>query len=76
MPPAATETHLAPFAYNACIYPPKKYERRVVCKLQRGLAAVKSWCEHWNMKINERNIQAIIFSRILTVPEFILQLQG
>jgi hypothetical protein len=43
--PAAAGTHLALFADDTCIYTTEKHERRVLCKLQRGLTAVKSWCE-------------------------------
>jgi hypothetical protein len=51
-------------------------ERRVLCKLQRGLTAVKSWCDRWNIKIYEGKTQAIYFSRRLRVPEDVLQLNG
>jgi hypothetical protein len=42
---------------------------RVLCNLQRGLTAVNSWCERWNIRINEGKNQAIYFSRRLRVPE-------
>jgi hypothetical protein len=54
----------------------EKHERHVLCKLPRGITAVNSWCERWNIKINERKIQAIYFSRILRVPDDILELSG
>jgi hypothetical protein len=43
----APEAQLALFADNRCIlvYATQKHERRAVCKLQRGLTAVKSRCE-------------------------------
>jgi hypothetical protein len=41
----APGTHLAPFVDNACIYATQKHECYVLCKLQRGLTAVNSWCE-------------------------------
>jgi hypothetical protein len=74
--PAASETHLALFADDTCIYAIEKHERRVLCKVQRGLTAVKSWCERWNIKINEWNTQTIYFVRRLGVPEDVSQLNG
>jgi hypothetical protein len=70
--PAAHGTHLAMFADDTCIYATEKYERRVLGKLQRGLTVVNSWCEHWNIKINEGKSQAIYFSRSLRVPDDLL----
>jgi hypothetical protein len=43
-------------------------------KLQRGLTAVGSWCQRWNIKINEGKTQAIYFSRRRRMPENDLQL--
>jgi hypothetical protein len=37
---------------------------------------VNSWCERWNIKINEGTSQAICFSRRLTVPDDVLELNG
>jgi hypothetical protein len=36
----------------------------VLCsqKLQRGLSAVETWCERWDIKLNEDKTQAIYFS--------------
>jgi hypothetical protein len=34
----------------------------VLGKLQRGLASLESWCERWNIKINEDKSQAFKFS--------------
>jgi hypothetical protein len=34
------------------------------------------WCEHWNTKINEEKTKVICFSRILKVPDDVLQLNG
>jgi hypothetical protein len=66
--PTATGTHLALFADDACIYATEKHERHVLCKLQRGLTAVNSWCQRWNMKIDEGKTQAIYFSRRVRIP--------
>jgi hypothetical protein len=63
--PAADGTHDVLFADDTCIYATEKHERRVLCKLQRGLIAVKLWCERWNIKISEGKTQAVYFSRRL-----------
>jgi hypothetical protein len=68
--------HLALFADDTCIYASEKHEHCVLCKLHWGLTAVNSWCEHWNIKINERKTQVIFFSRRHRVPDSILQLNG
>jgi hypothetical protein len=54
----------------------QKREGRFICKSQRGLTAVRSLCERWNMKINERKTQVIYFSGRLVVPQDVLQLNG
>jgi hypothetical protein len=71
---AVPGTHLALFADDAYIYVTEKHERRVLCKLQRGLTAVISRCERWDIKINEGKTQAICFCRRHTVPDELLQL--
>jgi hypothetical protein len=55
----APGTQLALFADDTCIYATEKHKRRVLCKLQRGLTAVNSWYERWNIKINEGKTQSI-----------------
>jgi hypothetical protein len=52
---AAPGTHLGLFSDDTHIYATEKHELRVLCKQQRGLTAVNSWCEHWNIEINEGN---------------------
>jgi hypothetical protein len=52
--PAASGTHFALIADKTYNYAREKRERRVLCKLQRGLTAVNSWCECLNIKINKR----------------------
>jgi hypothetical protein len=73
---AAPGTHLALFTDDTRIYATEKHERHVLYKLQRGLNAVNSWCERWNVKNNEEKTQAIYFSRKLRVPDDVLQLNG
>jgi hypothetical protein len=40
------------------------------------LSAIETWCERWNIKINEDKTQAIYFSRRLRPPETYLTLNG
>jgi hypothetical protein len=67
--PAAPGTQLVLFTDDTCIYATEKHESRVLSKSQRGLTAMNSWCERWNVKINEGKTHAIYFSRRLRVPE-------
>jgi hypothetical protein len=46
----------------------------VLRKLQRGLSAIGTWCERWNIKINEDKTQAIYFSHRIRLPEAYLTL--
>jgi hypothetical protein len=52
------------------------HERCVLCKLQRGLTAMKSWCERWNTDTNEGKCKTINFSRRIRFPDDVLQLNG
>jgi hypothetical protein len=55
--------YLALFADDTCLYATERKEGYVLRKLQRGLDAIETWCERWNMKINEdKNTQVIYFS--------------
>jgi hypothetical protein len=45
--------HLALFADDTCLYPADRKEGFIVRKFQRGLSSIETWCERWNMKINE-----------------------
>jgi hypothetical protein len=72
----APGTHLSLLADDTFICVTEKQERRVLRKLQSGLNAVNAWYEHCSIKFNERNIQAIYFSRILRDPNDLLQLNG
>jgi hypothetical protein len=51
-------------------------QQRNMSKLQRGLTAVGSWCQRWNIKINEGKSQVIYFSRRRRMPKDDLQLNG
>jgi hypothetical protein len=74
--PAAPGIRLALFADDTCVYATEKHEGRVLSKLQRGLTAVGSWCQRWNMKINEGKTQAIYFSKRGRMHGDDLQLNG
>jgi hypothetical protein len=45
--------YLALFAVDTCLYATDRKEGIVVRKLQRGLSSMETWCERWNIKINE-----------------------
>jgi hypothetical protein len=45
------------------VYTTDRKESYVLRKLQRYFPSMVSWCERWNMKINEDKDQAIYFSR-------------
>jgi hypothetical protein len=49
---------------------------RSLIKLQRGLSSMETWCEHWNIKINEDKTRGIYFSRSRRPPESHLTLNG
>jgi hypothetical protein len=57
--PQRPSVHLVLFAGNTWIYCTDRKEGYVFRKLQRGLTSVESWCERWNIKINEDKTQAI-----------------
>jgi hypothetical protein len=76
--PQSPGVHLALFAADdeTCIYCTDCKEGYVLRKLQRGLTSVESWCERWNIKINEDKTQAICFSRGHRPVETCLTLNG
>jgi hypothetical protein len=63
-------------ADDACIYAIDRKECFVFRKLQRVLSATGTWCELWNIKINEHKTQFIYFSRRLRPPEVHFTLYG
>jgi hypothetical protein len=65
---AVPRTRLALFAEETCIYVTEKHGRHVLCNLQRGLTAVKSWCERRNISTDEGITQTHYFSRRLKSP--------
>jgi hypothetical protein len=68
--------HLALFADETYIYVTEKHEHCVVSKLQHVHTAVKSWCDHWNIKINEGKTQMIYLYRRFRVLGDELLLNG
>jgi hypothetical protein len=65
--------YLGLYAGDTCIYAMGRKEGYVLRKLQRGLSAIETWCESWNMKFNEDKTQT---SRKLTSPETHLTWNG
>jgi hypothetical protein len=57
--PQTLGIYLALFADDAYLYSTDHEEGHVLRKLQRGLTAMESWCERWNIKINDEKTQAI-----------------
>jgi hypothetical protein len=51
--PQTPGVYLALFADDTCLYATDRKEGYVLRKLQRGLDAIDTWCECWNIKINE-----------------------
>jgi hypothetical protein len=48
----------------------------VVRKLQRCLTSIETWCEGWNIKLNEDKTQGIYFSHSRRPPESHITLNG
>jgi hypothetical protein len=57
--PQTSGGHLALFADDMCKCAIDSKENYVLEKLQRGLTAMDSWFERWNININENKTQAI-----------------
>jgi hypothetical protein len=64
----APEIHLALFVDGTYIYATEKHKCHVLSKSQCGLTAVKSWCDHWSLKVSEGKTLEIYFSRRLKGP--------
>jgi hypothetical protein len=72
------DVYLGLFADDTCIhvYATDRKGGCVLRKLYRGLSAVETWCEHWNVKLNEDKTQAVYFSHRLRPPEAHLTRNG
>jgi hypothetical protein len=68
--------HLALFVDDKCTYTTGHKGGYVLRKLQRGLTSMESWCERWNIKINEDKTRAIYFSHRRRLVEANLTLKG
>jgi hypothetical protein len=53
---------MALFVDDACLYATDLKEGSIVRKLQRGLSWMETWCERWNIKINEDKTKALVSS--------------
>jgi hypothetical protein len=67
--PQTSGVYLGLFADDTSMYATDQKEGYVLRNLQRDLSASETWCESWNMKINEDKTQAICFSHRLRPPE-------
>jgi hypothetical protein len=76
--PQTPGVYLGLFADDTCIhiYLTEGKEDYVLRKFQRGLSAIETWCEHWNIKVNKDNTQVISFSDGHRPPEPHLTLNG
>jgi hypothetical protein len=74
--PQTPGVYLGLFVDDTCVYATDRKEGYVLRKLQRGLSATETWCERWNIKINEDKIQPIYFPHRLRPPGAHLRLNG
>jgi hypothetical protein len=74
--PKTSGVYLGLFADDTCIYATDRKEVYVLRNLQRGLSAIETWCEHWNININEDKTQAIYFSHLLRPLKTHITLNG
>jgi hypothetical protein len=72
--PQTHGVHLALFTDDTCLYATDRKEGFIIRKLQRGLSSMDTWCERWNIKINEDKTQGVYFSRSRRPPESYLTL--
>jgi retron-type reverse transcriptase len=67
--PQTNGVYLALFADDTSLCATEGKEGFVLRKLQRGLDAIATCCERWNIKINEEKSQVIFFSHRRRQPE-------
>jgi hypothetical protein len=60
---------------HTCMYATVRKGGYILRKLQRGLSSIETWCECWNIKINEDRI-GLYFCHRLRPPEAQLTLNG
>jgi hypothetical protein len=68
--------NLALFADDTCLYATDHKEGYVLRKVQRGLNSMATWCERWNIEINEDKTRAIYFTHRNRLLDSILTLNG
>jgi hypothetical protein len=68
--PQTSDIYLSLFAEDTSLYATDRKECFVVRKFQRGLTSMETWCERWNIKINEDETHGIYFSRSRRPPIF------
>jgi hypothetical protein len=64
-PPQTPGVYLGLFAHDTYVYATDRKEGYVLRKLLRGLSAIETRCEPWNIKLNKDKTQAIYFSHRL-----------
>jgi hypothetical protein len=64
--PQTPGVYLTFFADDTCLYATERKEGYVLGKLQRGLDAIETWCERWNIKINEDSCNLLLSSKQTT----------
>jgi hypothetical protein len=59
--PQTHGVHLALFAGDTCLYATDRQGKEgfIVRKLQHGLSSMETWCERWNIKMNEDKTQGV-----------------
>jgi hypothetical protein len=60
--PKTQGDYLVLFAYDTCIYNIDRELDYFLRKFQCDLTSIESWCEGWNIKINDVKFKAIYFS--------------
>jgi hypothetical protein len=69
--PQTPVVYLAFFANNTCISTTDRKEGYVLRKLRHDFISMESWCERWNIKIDEGKSQAIYSHRRGTVEVYL-----
>jgi hypothetical protein len=74
--PQTAGVFLGLFADDTSMYTTDREARYVLRNMQQGINAIETWCERWNIKVNEDKTQAVYFSHRNTAPEAHLSLNG
>jgi hypothetical protein len=67
--PQILGVYLSLFAGDTCIYAADRKEGYVLRKLQRGLSAVGTWFERWNVKMNEDKTNSVYYLVLLITSQ-------